>query len=219
VLIPPSQGCCGALSVHNGRKVEAQKFARKLIDTFERTGMDYFVVNAAGCGSSLKEYDVLLADDPAYAARAASFAAKVRDLSELLHELGPVAPRHPLPVTVAYHDACHLGHAQGVTTQPRSLLSGIPELSLREIAEPALCCGSAGIWNVLHPEPASELGARKAKNVLATGAELANPGCLMQVAAAIQRQGASIALAHTAQVLDASLRGLPISTLVKSTSA
>jgi len=116
VLIPPTQGCCGALSVHNGRKAEAQRFARRLIDTFERTGMDFFVVNAAGCGSSLKEYDVLLADDPAYAARATAFAAKVRDLAELLEELGPVATRHPLEITAAYHDACHLAHAQGIRT-------------------------------------------------------------------------------------------------------
>ncbi|MEV4347360.1 heterodisulfide reductase-related iron-sulfur binding cluster [Actinoplanes sp. NPDC049596] len=212
VLIPPSQGCCGALSVHNGRKAEAQRFARKLIDTFERTGMDYFVVNAAGCGSSLKEYDVLLAGDPAYASRAASFTAKVRDLTELLHELGPVAERHPLPITVAYHDACHLGHAQGVRHQPRTLLKGIPGLTLREIADPELCCGSAGIWNILNPVPAAELGDRKAANVLATGADLlvtANPGCLMQVASAVRRQGGTIALAHTAQVLDASIRNLP----------
>lgn len=211
VLIPPSQGCCGALSVHNGRKAEAQRFARKLIDVFEKTGMDYFVVNAAGCGSSLKEYDVLLEDDPAYAERAAAFTAKVRDLAELLAELGPVATRHPLDVTVAYHDACHLAHAQGIRAQPRSLLGGIPGLTLKEIADPEICCGSAGIWNVLNPEPAAELGDRKATNVLATGATLlvtANPGCLMQVAAAIQRQGGEIALAHTAQVLDASIRGL-----------
>jgi glycolate oxidase iron-sulfur subunit len=219
VLIPPSQGCCGALSVHNGRKTEAQKFARRLIDTFERTGMDYFVVNAAGCGSSLKEYDTLLADDPAYARRAATFTAKVRDLSELLYELGPVATRHPLPMTVAYHDACHLGHAQGIRAEPRSLLRDIPNLSLREIADPEICCGSAGIWNVLNPQPAAQLGALKAANVMATGAELlvtANPGCLMQISSAA---GGAISFAHTAQVLDASLRGLPVSALVKSTSA
>jgi glycolate oxidase iron-sulfur subunit len=211
VLIPPSQGCCGALSVHNGRKAEAQRFARRLIDTFEQTGMDYFVVNAAGCGSSLKEYDVLLADDPEYAGRAAAFTAKVRDLAELLDQLGPVATRHPLALTVAYHDACHLGHAQGIRAQPRALLRGIPGLVVREIADPEICCGSAGIWNVLNPEPAAELGDRKARDVLATGAELlvtANPGCLMQVAAGVRRAGGQIALAHTAQVLDASIRGL-----------
>jgi glycolate dehydrogenase iron-sulfur subunit len=212
VLIPPSQGCCGALSVHNGREAEAQNFARRLIETFERTGMDYFVVNAAGCGSSLKEYGELLRDDPAFAARAATFAAKVRDLSEVLVELGPVAERHPLPVTVAYHDACHLAHAQGVRAQPRALLRGIPDLEVREITDPEICCGSAGIWNVLNPEPAAELGERKARTVLATGAELlvtANPGCLMQVSASLRKLGATIALAHTAQVLDASIRGLP----------
>ena len=211
VLTPSEQGCCGALSVHNGREAEAQRFARKLIDTFEPLGIDYFVVNAAGCGSSLKEYGELLRDDPAYAARATAFAAKVRDLSEVLTELGPVAERHPLPVTVAYHDACHLAHAQGVRAQPRALLREIPGLTVREIADPEICCGSAGIWNVLNPEPAAELGERKARTVLATGAELlvtANPGCLMQVAASVRKLGGEIALAHTAQVLDASIRGL-----------
>jgi glycolate oxidase iron-sulfur subunit len=211
VLTPAAQGCCGALSVHNGREAEAQRFARRLIDTFEPLGIDYLVVNAAGCGSSLKEYGELLRDDPAYADRAAAFAAKVRDLSEVLVELGPVATRHPLPLTVAYHDACHLGHAQGVRAQPRALLRGIPGLEVREIADPEICCGSAGIWNVLNPEPAAELGDRKARTVLATGAELlvtANPGCLMQVAAALRRVGGDIGLAHTAQVLDASIRGL-----------
>jgi glycolate oxidase iron-sulfur subunit len=219
VLIPSAQGCCGALSVHNGRRAEAQGFARRLIDAFERTGMDYFVVNAAGCGSSLKEYDALLADDPGYADRAAAFTAKVRDLAELLVELGPVAERHPLPVTVAYHDACHLGHAQGIRAHPRALLRGIPGVQLREIADPEICCGSAGIWNVLNPGPAAALGDRKAADVLATGAQLlvtANPGCLMQVAAAVRRQGGSIALAHTAQLLDASLRNLGVSTLLRA---
>ena len=217
VLIPPEQGCCGALSVHNGRRAEAQRFARRLIDVFEGSRMDYFVVNAAGCGSSLKEYDRLLADDPVYARRAAVFTSKVRDLAELLAELGPVAVRHPLPVTVAYHDACHLGHAQGVREQPRALLRGIPGLELREIADPEICCGSAGIWNVLNPRPAAELGDRKAADVLATGARLlvtANPGCLMQVAAGVRRTGGSVALAHTARVLDASIRGLDVDRLL-----
>ena len=216
VLIPPGQGCCGALSVHNGRKAEAQRFARRLIDTFEHTGMDFFVVNAAGCGSSLKEYDVLLADDPVYAARAVAFTAKVRDLAELLTELGPVATRHPVEVTVAYHDACHLAHAQGIRAQPRSLLRGIPGLTVKEIADPDICCGSAGIWNVLNPQPAAELGDRKAATVLATGASLlvtANPGCLMQVTSAIERSGHPMGMAHTIEVLDASIRGLPAHTL------
>jgi glycolate oxidase iron-sulfur subunit len=130
--------------------------------------------------------------------------------------LGPVAERHPLPVTVAYLDACHLGHAQGVRAQPRALLRAIPGLAVRDIADPEICCGSAGIWNVLNPEPAAELGERKARTVLATGAELlvtANPGCLMQVAASVRKLGGEIALAHTAQVLDASIRGLDVDRL------
>jgi glycolate oxidase iron-sulfur subunit len=222
VVVPPAQGCCGALSVHNGREAEAKGFARKLIDRFERAGVERVVVNAAGCGSSMKEYADLLRDDPRYADRAAAFATKVRDLSEFLVELGPVAKRHPLPVTVAYHDACHLGHAQGVRAQPRALLDGIPGLAVKEIADPEICCGSAGVWNVLNPGPAAELGDRKAKDVLATGAELlvtANPGCLMQVAAAVRRLGGEIAPAHTARVLDASIRGLPVTSLVQPASS
>ncbi|MFB9233987.1 (Fe-S)-binding protein [Plantactinospora siamensis] len=218
VILPDRQGCCGALSVHNGREVEAQRFARRLIDAFADEELDYFVVNAAGCGSTLKEYGDLLRDDPRYAERAAAFAGRVRDLSEVLVELGPAARRHPLPVTVAYHDACHLAHAQGVRAQPRDLLRGIPGLELREIADPEICCGSAGIYNVLNPGPAAELGDRKARTVLATGADLlvtANPGCLMQVAASVARAGGDIALAHTAQVLDASLRGAPAESLLQ----
>jgi len=216
VVIPRRQGCCGALSVHNGREPEAQAFARRLIDAFAASGVEHVVVNAAGCGSSMKEYAGLLAEDPAYAAKAADFAGRVRDVSEILIELGPVAPRHPLPVTVAYHDACHLANAQGIRSQPRELLRGIPGLELREIAEADLCCGSAGVYNLLNPGPAAELGDRKATNVLATGAELlvtANPGCLMQVASALRRRGGAIALAHTVEVLDASLRGLPATRL------
>ena len=221
VVLPRAQGCCGALSVHTGREAEAQRFARSLIDAFEDAGVDYLVVNAAGCGSSLKEYGDLLRDDPSYAERAAALAAKVRDVSEVLVELGPVAPRHPLPLSVAYHDACHLAHAQGVRAQPRRLLADIPGLSLREIASAEICCGSAGVWNVLNPEPARELGDRKARDVLATGADLlvtANPGCLMQVAAAVHRAGGVIGLAHTVQVLDASIRGLPAQSLLDSCS-
>ena len=136
----------------------------------------------------------------------------MRDLSELLVELGPVAVRHPLPMVAAYQDACHLAHAQGVRSQPRQLLRGIPELQLREIAEPEICCGSAGIWNVLNPEPARELGDRKAAAVTAAGADVlvtANPGCLMQIASAMRRSGGEVDLAHTAEILDASIRGAP----------
>jgi glycolate oxidase iron-sulfur subunit len=216
VVIPPKQGCCGALSLHSGREAEAQAFARRTVEEFERAGVEWVVVNAAGCGSAMKEYADLLADDPAYAERARTFATRVRDVSELLAELGPVATRHPLPVTIAYHDACHLSHAQAVRAQPRELLRAIPGLRLAEIAEGEICCGSAGVYNLLQPEAARELGDRKAANVLATGAELlvtANPGCLMQVGRSVRRTGGTIALAHTVEVLDASLRGRPARTL------
>ena len=152
----------------------------------------------------MKEYADLLAGDPAYAERARRFADGVRDISEFLHERGAVAPRHPLPMTIAYHDACHLRHAQGIRTQPRELLTGIPGLQLREIADADLCCGSAGIYNILNPVAARELGDRKAANVLQTKAQLlvtANPGCLMQVASSVERAGERIALAHTVEVL------------------
>ncbi len=218
VHAPAGQGCCGALSVHNGREGEALRFARALIDQFDAARVDHVVVNAAGCGSTMKEYGELLAADPAYASRAREFAAKVLDVTELLAQAGSVAPRHPLPVVAAYHDACHLAHAQGVRDQPRQLLGEIPGLDLREIDESSLCCGSAGIWNVLNPEPARQLGDRKAANVRATGAQLlvtANPGCLMQIGAAMERAGGRdrIALAHTVEVLDASIRGVPVSRL------
>jgi glycolate oxidase iron-sulfur subunit len=210
VIAPARQGCCGALSIHNGREPEGQRFARALIDTFEQENVDYVVVNAAGCGSSMKEYADLLADDPDYADRARAFVGRVRDLSEILVEVGPVATRHPLPMAVAYHDACHLSHAQGIRVQPRELLRAIPGLEVREIADSEICCGSAGIYNIVQPEAARELGDRKAANVLRTGAPLlvtANPGCLMQVASSLERAGHRIALAHIVEVLDASIRG------------
>ncbi|HEU5036507.1 MAG TPA: heterodisulfide reductase-related iron-sulfur binding cluster [Nocardioides sp.] len=209
VVVPPAQGCCGALSAHNGRAEEARRYASELVGVFERAGVERVVVNSAGCGSTMKEYVELLGP------RAQAFQDKVRDVSEVLDELGPAAERHPLEVTVAYHDACHLGHAQGVRVPPRRLLEGIPGLELREVAEAELCCGSAGIYNVLHPEPARELGDRKARNIVATGADVlvtANPGCLMQVAAAIERSGHPMRLAHTVEVLDASIRGVPLQT-------
>ncbi len=213
VHAPAGQGCCGALSMHSGREGEAIRFARRTIAAF--ADVDTVVVNAAGCGSSMKEYGHLLRDDPEWAGPAAAFAAKVRDVSELLDELEPVATRHPLPVTVAYHDACHLAHAQGVREQPRRLLRGIPGLRIAEIAEGEICCGSAGVYNLLQPEPARELGDRKAANVVATGADVlvtANPGCLLQVAAGLHRSGRSMPMAHTVEVLDASLRGVPLGT-------
>jgi glycolate oxidase iron-sulfur subunit len=212
VVAPADQGCCGALSLHAGREDEALARARRLIATFEAADVDAIVVNAAGCGSAMKDYGRLLADDPEWAERAAAFSASCRDVTEWLAELGPVAPRHPLPMTAAYHDACHLAHAQGVRRQPRELLAGVPGLRLAEIADPEICCGSAGIYNLVNPEPARQLGDRKAAAVAATGAELllaANPGCLLQIDSALRRRGTPIRLAHPVAVLDASIRGLP----------
>ncbi|HEY8787726.1 MAG TPA: glycolate oxidase subunit GlcF [Actinopolymorphaceae bacterium] len=212
VIVPATQGCCGALSAHNGRDTEAQGYARALIEAFEAAGVDTIVVNAAGCGSTMKEYADLLADDPDYAARAERIAAKVRDISEVLIELGSTATRHPLKAAVAYQDACHLAHAQGVRDQPRTLLRQIPGLDLREIADPELCCGSAGIYNILNPEPARDLGERKAAAVAATGASIvasANPGCLMQLRASLRPGDRPLTCVHTIELLDASIRGVP----------
>jgi len=212
VVIPRGQGCCGALSLHAGREAEAQAFAQRAIATFETEDVDAIVVNSAGCGSAMKEYERLLAGS-GWAARAAALSAKVRDLSEFLAELGPAARRHPLPVTAAYHDACHLAHAQRITRQPRELLRAIPELNLVELADAGTCCGSAGVYNLLQPEAASELGARKAQAVLDAGAPMvisANPGCTLQIAAALADRGTHIAVAHVAEVLDASLHRTPL---------
>ena len=173
--------------------------------------MDAIVVNVAGCGSAMKEYAELLADDPAWSRRAAALAGRVRDLSEFLAELGPAAPRHPLDLTVAYHDACHLAHAQRITSQPRELLTAIPGLRLAPIADGTTCCGSAGIYNLVQPGPARELGERKAANVAATGADLlvtGNPGCAMQITASLEARGTQMPTAHLAEVLHASIRGL-----------
>jgi glycolate oxidase iron-sulfur subunit len=218
VIIPRGQGCCGALSLHSGRSEEAARFARRIIETFERAGVDAIVVNSAGCGSAMKEYTDLLADDAAWAPRAAALSSKVRDFAEFLAGLfetsgGPAAARHPVPVRAAYHDACHLAHAQRITAAPRDLLRGIPELDLAEIPDAGTCCGSAGIYNLLQPEAARELGERKAASVWDTGARLlisANPGCSLQIASALEARGEHIAVAHTAEILDASIRGVPV---------
>ena len=208
VHVPRLPRCCGALPMHAGEDVEARALAKATIEALER--YETVVVNAAGCGSAMKDYGHVLRDEPDWAERAGRFAAKVRDASEFLAEVGSRAERSEVRMKVAYHDACHLAHAQGVRSQPRELLRAIPELTVREIADPELCCGSAGIYNLLHPGPAAELGDRKAANVLATGADLlvtANPGCLLQIAAAVRRAGGQLGLAHTVEVLDRSLRG------------
>jgi glycolate oxidase iron-sulfur subunit len=211
VVAPPEQSCCGALMVHAGEEEPALRAARRMIDTFEKADVDTIVTNAGGCGSNVKDYGYLLRDDPQYAGRAKHFSSKCRDIAEFLEELGPIAARHPLNMRVAYHDSCHLQHAQRVRTQPRSLLAGIPELEVLEIAESALCCGSAGIYNLVQPETADQLADRKAghiaplkPDVVATG----NPGCQLQIGAALKRQGQAVPVVHTIQLLDASIRGI-----------
>jgi glycolate oxidase iron-sulfur subunit len=211
VIAPPAQGCCGALHIHGGREADGLALARRLIDTFERAGVETIAVNAAGCGSNLKEYGHLLRDDPAYAERARAFSARVRDVTELLAELEPVAPRHPIPLRVAYHDACHLAHAQGVRRQPRAVLRAIPDLELVDIAESDLCCGSAGIYNLVEPTTAAELGERKARAILAAHPDCvatANPGCLLQINAALGRLGTPLPALHPIELVDASIRGV-----------
>jgi glycolate oxidase iron-sulfur subunit len=210
VVAPADQPCCGALLTHAGEEARAQAHARRMIDVFDKAGVDVIATNAAGCGSAMKEYGYLLRDDPNYAERAETFAAKCKDVTEILAADAPRAARKPVGIRVAYHDACHLQHAQGVRAQPRRLLSQIPGLELLEIPEPGICCGSAGIYNLVQPETATALGDRKAQqiapldpDVIATG----NPGCLLQIQAALTRIGRSIPVVHTMQILDASITG------------
>jgi glycolate oxidase iron-sulfur subunit len=209
VVVPRGQGCCGALSLHAGRDAQARRLARRTIATFAAAGVDTIVTDVAGCGSAMKGYAHLLADDPRWAARTAGLAERVRDVTEVLADLDPIAERHPLPLTVAYHDACHLAHGQGITDQPRALLAQIPALSMVEIPDAGTCCGSAGVYNLLQPEAAAQLGDRKAAAILSTEADAVvagNPGCLLQIDAALRRVGESLPLRHTVELLDASLR-------------
>jgi glycolate oxidase iron-sulfur subunit len=202
VHAPRAPRCCGALQLHSGADEEARKLARATIEALE--SYEHVVVNAAGCGSAMKDYGHLFRDDPDWRDRAERFSARVRDASELIADEGPRAERGPVAVKLAYHDACHLAHAQGVRSQPRALLRGIPELELVEPAEWEICCGSAGIYNLVKPEPAAELGERKARNLLDTGAELiaaANPGCALQIAAHSERLGRRLEVVHPMELL------------------
>jgi glycolate oxidase iron-sulfur subunit len=199
VHVPRAQGCCGALHAHAGRLPEGVARARAL----ERSlaGYDYVVTNAAGCGSHLKDHG----------------EANVVDVSELVTE--PRAERHPLPLRVAFQDSCHLRHAQGLVDAPRLMLDAIPGLERLEPAEGAICCGSAGIYNVVEPAPAAELGERKASHVLATEPDVyasANPGCLVQVTAALRRLGRPLPAFHPIELVDASIRGVGITALLAS---
>jgi glycolate oxidase iron-sulfur subunit len=219
VIIPQSQACCGALMIHSGLEDKAAHFARQMIQSFESANVDTIVINAAGCGSTMKEYGHILRDDPAWAARAAAFSAKCKDISEILCDLPAQAPRHPLPMRVAYHDACHLRHAQAIFEQPRQLLSTIPGLEVVEVEEGNLCCGSAGVYNLLNPEPANQLGDRKVEKLLAADAEAvisANPGCLLQLMSGLRRRGLqAMPTFHMVELLDASIRNTSFEELKK----
>jgi glycolate oxidase iron-sulfur subunit len=216
VVAPAQQTCCGALCVHAGEEVLALQLARATIEVFEHAKVDTIVVNAAGCGSNVKDYGHLLRNDPIYADRARRFSAKCRDIAEILSELSPRAERKPLHVRVAFHDSCHLQHAQGIRTQPRQLLSQIPGLELLEIPEAPICCGSAGIYNLVQPDAATQLGDRKANLIAALNADVVatgNPGCILQLQSSLAKTAQPIPVLHTIQLLDASLRGLRANSL------
>ena len=208
---PSAQGCCGALALHAGNIDQARALAKHNIDVFERSNVDRVVVNAAGCGSSMKEYGELLHDDAVWAERARAFSEKVRDISQVLMEIGdPRAKRHPIKARVVYHDACHLAHAQGVRAEPRALLAAIPGIEVLTPAEPEICCGSAGIYNLVQPEPAEQLGERKARHIAALTPDViaaANPGCILQIAAAGRRLGYEWEIVHPIELVDRSIKG------------
>jgi glycolate oxidase iron-sulfur subunit len=209
VVAPPGDRCCGALSLHAGRIAEARRLARRVVAAFTRAGVDALVTDVAGCGSTMKEYARLLADDSRWGPAAARLADKVRDISEFIASVEPIADRHAISVTVAYHDACHLANGQGVRRPPRMLLESIPSVRVVELADKGRCCGSAGTYNLFEPEMAAELGRLKAAAVEATGASVVaagNPGCLLQIDAALRRSGSAVQTRHTIELLDASLR-------------
>jgi glycolate oxidase iron-sulfur subunit len=204
--------------MHAGQEAPALAFARHMIDTFDHADVEVVISNAGGCGSNVKEYAHQLRDDPQYAARAKGFSAKCKDVAEFLVELGPQANRRPLALKAIYHDSCHLQHGQRVQVQPRQLLRAIPRLELLEIGESALCCGSAGIYNLVQPKTADELADRKAEmiatldpDIVATG----NIGCMLQIASALNHKGSSLEVLHTIQLLDASINGTKILTNIE----
>ncbi len=187
VVTPRSQGCCGSLHAHNGDLEQARAQARALIDRFDLDSLDAIISNAAGCGSHLKHFGHLLADDPEYAAKGRAWDARARDISEWLVEIGfrkPSTSGGAPPTRITYHEACHLCHGQGISAQPREILGAIPGCELVELKDATHCCGSAGIYNITQPEQAGKLQAEKVANIRATGAELvvtANPGCHLQI--------------------------------------
>jgi glycolate oxidase iron-sulfur subunit len=216
IVIPQAQGCCAALPHHQGQEEQAKTLARQMIDSFADTNVDAIIINAAGCGHTLKEYGELLRDDPEYSQRAIDFAAKVRDVQEFLAEIElttELAPISPTPLTLVYQDACHLLHGQKISSQPRQLLKQIPNIQLNEPLDAALCCGSAGVYNMLQPETANELGRQKVTNLVATGATIiasANPGCTLQIAKHLELQGHQIKIYHPIELLDFAIRGIEL---------
>ncbi len=211
VVAPREPACCGALAYHAGAEQErTTALAKRTIEAFE--DVDHLVLNSAGCGSVIKHYEHQLRAEPAWAERGRELGARARDVSELLDEVGSVTRKRPLELRVAYHDACHLAHAQGVREQPRALLRSIPGLELLEPAEWEICCGSAGVYNLLHPDTSGELGSRKAENLAATGAEAiasANPGCSLQIATALGELGRPLPVHHPIELLATSIGGAP----------
>jgi glycolate oxidase iron-sulfur subunit len=213
VWVPRGQGCCGALHYHGARPGPARHFAARNCAAFGpglAEQVDAIITNAAGCGAMLKDYHHLLHGTPA-ADIGQAFAKKVRDISEFLVEVGPVRPAHPLPLRATYHDACHLCHGQQIRKQPRQLLEMIPGLELVGLTESEICCGAAGSYNVTQPEMAERLGQRKARNLLATGAQAVftgNVGCLLQIRRYLRRQRPSLWVAHPVDALWASYQGV-----------
>jgi glycolate oxidase iron-sulfur subunit len=212
VVVPREQGCCGAITIHAGEMARGRELAKRNIVAFERSGADVYVINAAGCGSALKEYGELFHGDAEWESRAKAFSAKVRDVLEYLDEVGlPAGALRPLRGVVTYQDACHLAHAQRITAPPRRLLAQIPGLELREMSESSLCCGSAGIYNVTQPEMAQRLQHRKVERIAEVAPEIvatANPGCALQIRNGLDRAGhGAIEVKHVVELLDASLRG------------
>jgi glycolate oxidase iron-sulfur subunit len=205
VITPPRQQCCGALHVHAGEAERGRQLARHNIDVFEPYNCDAIIINSAGCGSNLKEYGHLLLDDPAYATRAHTFSAKVKDISEFLMSIDWNREMGTLNRTLTYHDACHLFHGQKVKQQPRELLNAIPGLTMISLKEADWCCGSAGIYNITNQEMSSQLLERKMNNIIATGTSVVatgNPGCMMQIALGAQVRGIELEVVHPVQLLD-----------------
>ena len=205
VAIPRSQVCCGALNVHNGETAAAKKMARQNIDAFLALELDAVIVNAAGCGAAMKEYGHLLRDDPAYAEKAQAFSRSVKDASEFLVEIGPVAPLKRIDMTVTYQDPCHLAHGQKIRAQPRELLKAIPGIEFTEMNGADRCCGSAGIYNLTHPEMSQELLQEKMRSIAESGATAVvapNPGCMLQLRYGAKRYGPPVQVFHLMDLLD-----------------